>query len=126
MHPPQPDRGPRQIAFWLVRCTSPLFRAFQARRVVNPRERRGWLSGHLNAYLRDDDEYRAITRQTIIRGLAGTITCTPAAITVTLEQPASRRVARALELLLDEINADPPAIPGDTRPINYQITPHRI
>ena len=85
-----------------------------------------WLSGHLNAYLRDDDEYRAITRQTIIRGLAGTITCTPAAITVTLEQPASRRVARALELLLDEINADPPAIPGDTRPINYQITPHRI
>ena len=68
-----------------------------------------WLSGHLNAYLRDDDEYRAITRQTIIRGLAGTITYTPAAITVTLEQPASRRVARALELLLDEINADPPA-----------------
>ena len=85
-----------------------------------------WLSGHLNAYLRDDDEYRAITRQTIIRGLAGTITYAPAAITVTLEQPASRRVARALELLLDEINADPPAIPGDTRPINYQITPHRI
>ena len=28
-----------------------------------------WLSGHLNAYLRDHDEYRAITRQTIIRGL---------------------------------------------------------
>ena len=85
-----------------------------------------WLSGHLNTYLRDDDEYRAITRQTIIRGLAGTITYAPAAVTVTLEQPASRRVARALELLLDEINADPPAIPGDTRPINYQITPHRI
>ena len=63
---------------------------------------------------------------TIIRGLAGTITYAPAAITVTLEQPASRRVARALELLLDEINAGPPAIPGDTRPINYQITPRRI
>ena len=47
-----------------------------------------WLSGHLNAYLRDDDEYRAITRQTIIRGLAGTITWTPAAITVTLDHPA--------------------------------------
>jgi hypothetical protein len=85
-----------------------------------------WLSGHLNAYLRDDDEYRAITRQTIIRGLAGTIAYAPAAVTVTLEQPPSRRVARALELLLDEINADPPAIPGDTRPISYQITPHRI
>ncbi len=37
-----------------------------------------WLANHLNAYLRDDDEYRAITRQTIIRGLAGTITYTPA------------------------------------------------
>ena len=33
-----------------------------------------WLSNQLNAYLRDDDEYRAITRQTIIRGLAGAIT----------------------------------------------------
>ena len=42
-----------------------------------------WLSAHLNAYLRDDDEYRAITRETIIRGLAGTITWTPDAITVT-------------------------------------------
>jgi hypothetical protein len=85
-----------------------------------------WLSSHLNAYLRDDDEYRAVTRETIIRGLAGTITSTPAAITVTLQRPASRRIARALDLLLDEINANPPAMPGDTRPITYQITPHRI
>src|SRR6266700_263743 len=38
-----------------------------------------WLATHLNAYLRDDDEYRAITRQTIIRGIAGTITYTPPA-----------------------------------------------
>ena len=85
-----------------------------------------WLSGQLNDYLRDDDEYRAITRQTIIRGLAGTITLAPAAITVTLQQPAAPRIARALELLLDQINADPPAMHGDTRPITYQITPHRI
>ena len=85
-----------------------------------------WLSSHLNAYLRDDGEYRAITRETIIRGLAGTITSTPAAITVTLQRPASWRIARALDLLLDEINANPPAMPGDTRPITYQITPHRI
>ena len=28
-----------------------------------------WLATHLNAYLRDENEYRAITRQTIIRGL---------------------------------------------------------
>jgi hypothetical protein len=85
-----------------------------------------WLSNHLNAYLRDDDEYRAITRETIIRGLAGTITFAPAAVTVTLQRPAAPRIARALELLLDEINADPSAIPGDTRPITYQITPHTI
>jgi hypothetical protein len=82
-----------------------------------------WLATHLNAYLRDDDEYRAITRETIIRGLAGIITFTPAAIIVTLQAPAEPRIARALALLLDEINAQPPAIPGDTRPITYRITP---
>src|SRR5271169_987033 len=82
-----------------------------------------WLSAHLNAYLRDDDEYRAITRETIIRGLAGTNTWTPGAITVTLEQPGAPRIARALALLIDEINATPPAMPGDTRPITYQLAP---
>ena len=82
-----------------------------------------WLSDHLNAYLRDDDEYRAITRETIIRGLAGTITSTPAAITVTLQRPGAPRITRALALLLDEINATPPAIPGDTRPITYELAP---
>ena len=82
-----------------------------------------WLSGHLNAYLSDDDEYRAITRETIIRGLAGTITWTPAAITVQLDQPGSARIARALALLIQEINATPPAMPGDSRPITYHLTP---
>ena len=82
-----------------------------------------WLSNQLNAYLRDEDEYRAITRQSIIRGLAGTITFTPAAITVTLEQPRAPRVARALALLIQEINATPPAIPGDHRPITYHLAP---
>ena len=82
-----------------------------------------WLSSHLNAYLQDDDEYRAITRETIIRGLAGTITYTPSAITVRLDQPPSPRVARALELLLDEINTTPPSLPGDTRPITYHLAP---
>ena len=72
-----------------------------------------WLATHLNAYLRDEDEYRAITRETIIRGLAGTIAFTPAAITVTLEPPGQPRVARVLALLIDEINTDPPSIPGD-------------
>ena len=82
-----------------------------------------WLSGHLNAYLRDDDEYRAITRQTIIRGLAGTITWTPDAITVQLDQPGSARVTRALALLIEEINATPPAMPGDSRPITCHLAP---
>src|SRR5271165_4997186 len=82
-----------------------------------------WLATHLNAYLRDDDEYLAITRETIIRGLAGVITFTPATITVTLEPPGQPRVARALALLTEEINAQPPSIPGDSRPITYHIAP---
>jgi hypothetical protein len=81
-----------------------------------------WLSNHLNAYLRDDDEYRAITRETIIRGLAGTITYTPGAITVRLDPPRAPRIARALALLIDEINHTPPAMPGDRRPITYHLT----
>ena len=50
-----------------------------------------WLAAQLNAYLRDDDEYRH-HRETIIRGLASVIAFAPATITVTLEpagQPAS-------------------------------------
>ena len=87
-----------------------------------------WLATALNAYLRDDDEYRAITRETIIRGLAGVIDFTPAAITVTLETPGSPRIARALALLIDEIRhlPDQPAIPGDNRPITYRITPNPV
>ena len=82
-----------------------------------------WLATHLNAYLRDDDEYRAVTRETIIRGLAGIITFTPATITVTLEPPGQPRVNRALAMLLDEISHTPPVIPGDNRPITYSIAP---
>jgi hypothetical protein len=80
-----------------------------------------WLSDQLNAYLRDDDEYRAITRETIIRGTAGIIAFTPETITVTLQRPAEPRVARALTLLTDQINTVPPRMPGDTRPITYQL-----
>jgi hypothetical protein len=82
-----------------------------------------WLAAQLNAYPRDDDEYRAITRQTIVRGLAGTITYTAHAVTVRLDRPGAARVTRALALLLDEINATPPSLPGDTRPITYQLAP---
>ena len=72
---------------------------------------------HLNAYLDDDDEYRAITRETIIRGLGGTITYSPKNITVTLDQPGQPRVARALALLLAEINTSPPTpCPATAKP----------
>lgn len=85
-----------------------------------------WLSGQLNAYLQDEDEYRAITRESIIRGLAGTISWTPAAITITLQPPASPRVRQALALLISQINQDPPAMPGDSRPITYQIAANQV
>ena len=78
-----------------------------------------WLGNQLNDYLRDPDEYRAITRHLL--HLGGTITCTPRVITVTLDPPAAPRIARALALLIDEINATPPRMPGDTRPITYQL-----
>jgi hypothetical protein len=78
-----------------------------------------WLGNRLNDYLRDNNEYRAITRNLL--HLGGQITCTPAAITVTLDPPAAPRIARALALLLDEINASPPRMPGDPRPITYQL-----
>jgi len=80
-----------------------------------------WLAGHLNAYLRDDDEYRATTRASILRGLAGVITYTPEAITVDLRPPDTPKTARALALLLDEINNTPPRLPGDPRPITYTL-----
>jgi hypothetical protein len=32
-------------------------------------------------------------------------------------------VADALALLIEEINATPPAMPGDTHPITYHLTP---
>ena len=78
-----------------------------------------WLGNRLNDYLRDPDEYRAITRNLL--HLGGTITRTPRDITVTLDPPAAPRIARALSLLLDEINNNPPRMPGDTRPITYQL-----
>ncbi len=79
-----------------------------------------WLSRQLDATLDDPDEYRSITRN-LIRGHDGVITYTPAAITVTLDRPASPRTAAALTTVLDQINTDPPRLPGDPRPITYTI-----
>ena len=81
------------------------------------------LAHALNTYLRDDDEYRAITRETILRGLGGTITYTPTTITVTLEPPGQPHITRALAQLLHDLNQTPPTIPGDHRPITYHLQP---
>ena len=66
-----------------------------------------------------------VTGRTIISSAAsctasswqGAITYTPRQITVELDTPAAPRVARALSLLIEEINPTPPSLPGDTRPI---------
>ena len=42
-------------------------------------------------------------------------------ITITLDQPDSPRVARALELLADELNATPARLPEDRRLLTYQV-----
>jgi len=78
-----------------------------------------WLADHLNTYLRDPDEYRAITRA--LMNHPGVITYTPQAITVTLDRHHAPRIDRALTLLLDELNTTPAHIPGDPRPLTYQI-----
>jgi len=51
----------------------------------------------------------------------GVITYTPQAITVTLDRHHAPRIDRALTLLLDELNTTPAHIPGDPRPLTYQI-----
>ena len=78
-----------------------------------------WLAGRLNAYLRDPDEYRAITHHLLHQ--PGHITYHPGAITVTLGPPASARTGRALACLIEELNATPPRMPGDPRPITYRL-----
>ncbi len=78
-----------------------------------------WLADHLNTYLQDPNEYRAITRS--LMHTDGTITYTPNQITVTLNRPDAPRITRALACLLDELNHTPPHMPGDPRPITYQL-----
>ena len=78
-----------------------------------------WLAERLNAYLRDNDEYRATLRNLL--HLGGQITYTTQAITVTLDTPTTPKITRALRLLLDELNTHPPRITGDPRPLTYQL-----
>ncbi|MGH3826956.1 MAG: putative transposase [Pseudonocardiaceae bacterium] len=78
-----------------------------------------WLAGRLNAYLADNDEYRATLRHPL--HLGAQITYTTKTITVALHTPTTPKITRALQLLLDELNTTPPHIPGDRRPITYKI-----
>jgi len=80
-----------------------------------------WLAEHLNAYLTDPDEYRAITRNLLHQ--SGHIDYTKNSITVTLDRPDTPRITRALELLTNELNNTPPRLPGDPRPITYHLKP---
>ncbi len=79
------------------------------------------LARALNAYLADPDEYRAITRHLLHQ--PGNITYRPTTITVTLRPPDAPRIARALQCLIDQLNANPPHLTGDGRPITYRIEP---
>jgi hypothetical protein len=79
-----------------------------------------WLAEHFNAYLADPNEYRAILRHLL--HLGGQVDYTNTAITVTLDRPDSPRVARALKLLAQELNATPTTLPGDPRPLTYQLS----
>jgi len=78
-----------------------------------------WLAEHLNAYLTDPDEYRAILRNLL--HLGGQINYQPKTITITLDRPDTPRVARALQLLTDELNTTPAHLPGDRRPLRYLV-----
>jgi Helix-turn-helix domain len=77
------------------------------------------LARALNTYLTDPDEYRAITRHLLHQ--PGHINYTPARITVTIDKPHAPRIARALNLLIDQLNSNPPTLAGDTRKIAYSM-----
>ena len=51
----------------------------------------------------------------------GHVDYTSKAIAVTLDRPDSPRVVRALQLLTEELNATPTRLPGDHRPLTYQL-----
>ena len=78
-----------------------------------------WLAEHLNTYLTDPNEYRAILRNLL--HLGGQVDYTTTAITITFDRPDSPRVARALQLLTEELNATHATMPGDHRPLTYQL-----
>jgi len=81
-----------------------------------------WLSGRLNATLENAEECQSIIGD-LIHGHSGTITYSREAIAVALTRPESTHAATAIEALLDQLNTDPPHMPGDPRPITYALAP---
>jgi hypothetical protein len=77
-----------------------------------------WLAEHFNAYLADPNQYRAILRDLL--HLGGHVAYTSNAITITLDRPERPRVARALQVLTEELNAITAVMPTDPRPLTYQ------
>jgi transposase len=78
-----------------------------------------WLAEHFNAYLGDPDENRAIMRHLL--HLGGSFSYQRSSITVMLDRPDSPRVARALELLAEELSAASPRPLGDQRPVSNRV-----
>ena len=82
-----------------------------------------WLAEHLDTYLDDPDEVRAICRN--LYHQPGAITYTPDTITVTITPPDQPATTHALNKLCDELNhaTTRAHIPGNPRPITYQTRP---
>src|SRR5664280_71224 len=77
------------------------------------------LAFNAEAWLAEHNEYRAILRSLL--HLGGQVDYTTNTITITFDRPDSPRVDRALQLLTEELNATPATIPGDHRPLTYQL-----
>lgn len=77
-----------------------------------------WLSEHLDAYLADPNEFRAIARHLLRQ--PGTLAYSASGVAIAIDRPDRPRVAQTAQLLTDELNATPARIPGDTRPITYR------
>jgi len=77
-----------------------------------------WLSERLD-YLADPDEVRPVTRHLLHQ--PGTVAYRADRVTVTIDRPDQPCIASALRLLAKELNATPACLPGDNRPITYEV-----
>ena len=93
-----------------------------ARRSFAPIHDRGQVLVDVAVMLADGGE--AIGDINVLRHqgqVLGPVAYTTNAITITLDRPERPRVARALQLLTEELNATPAVMPTDPRPLTYQL-----